>query len=95
MKTIDNYISLDEIINLVIQHEPSHDELISALRNCHGGKWKRKAYFQFVDSKNANQIGAEWQFEDSFIFEHPNKGTIVIDFLKSKSVGGIEFLELI
>ena len=92
---MNSYISIEEIIKLVRQQYPTQQDLITALTNCENGKWKNKAYFQFVDSKNANQIGAEWQFDTNIVLEHPDKGTIVLDVLKNKRIGGIEFLELL
>jgi len=91
---MNDHFNLNELIELVKQQEPNRKDLIQALENCVGGKWTDKAYFQFVDSTNANQIGAEWQFEENIIIEHPTRGTLVIDFLKNRRIGGIEFLKL-
>ena len=93
--TIDKYISIGEIIELVIQQEPTRQDIILGLSNCVGGQWRGRAYYQFVDSTNANQIGAKWQFVDCLVVEHPKKGTIIIDKLKDKRIGGIEFYNLI
>ena len=92
---MNEYININEIIELVRQQEPLRKDVIKALRECKGGQWRGNAYFQFVDSNNANQIGAEWQFEDNIVIEHPEKGTIIIDFLKDNKIGGLEFYELI
>jgi hypothetical protein len=89
------YIPINEIIELVRQQEPLRKDVIKALTECKGGQWRGKAYFQFVDSTNANQIGAEWQIEENIVIEHPEKGTIIIDFLKDNKIGGLEFYELI
>jgi hypothetical protein len=93
---MEKYITIDEIIELVrLQNFTNQDNLIIALTNCKAGNWKNKAYFQFVSSKNANQVGSEWQFETSIRLEHSTKGTIIIDFLKCGKIGGIEFLNLL
>jgi hypothetical protein len=92
---MNEYINIKEIIELLEQQEPLRQDVIKALTECRGGRWRGNAYFQFVDSTNANQNGAEWQFDDNIVVEHPKKGTIIIDFLKNKKIGGIEFYELI
>ena len=92
---MNEYINIKEIIEHLEQQEPLRQDVIKALTECRGGQWRGNAYFQFVDSTNANQNGAEWQFDDNIVVEHPKKGTIIIDFLKNKKIGGIEFYELI
>jgi hypothetical protein len=93
--TMDEYINISQIIELVRKQEPMRHDVIKALTECRNGRWLGNAYFQFVDSTNANQIGAEWQFEENIVIEHPEKGTIIIDYLKDNKIGGIEFYELI
>jgi len=88
-------MQIDELIELVKQQDPNRQDLVIALTNCIGEKWKDKAYFQYVDSKNANQIGAEWQIEENIIIEHPTKGIVIINLLKDKRIGGIEFYEFL
>jgi hypothetical protein len=89
---MNNKPNINEIVNFIRKHEPDRQDLIIGLTNSVEGKWKDKAYYQFVGSINANQEGAEWQIEDSIVLEHETLGTIIIDFLKDKSIGGIEFL---
>jgi hypothetical protein len=86
-------VNIKEIIQLVRQQEPNRQDIISALANVVGGHWEDKAYYRFVDSKNANQEGAEWQFDENIVLEHETLGTIVIDYLKDRRIGGIEFLK--
>ena len=93
--TMNEYININEIVELVKQQEPLRKDVINALTECKSGQWRGNAYFQFVDSKNANQDGAEWQFNENIVIEHQKKGTIIIDFLKNKKIGGLEFYELI
>lgn len=92
---MNEYINIKEIIEILEQQEPLRKDVIKALTECKDGQWRGNGYFQFVDNTNANQIGAEWQFEDNIVVEHPKKGTIIIDFLKNKKIGGLEFYELI
>ena len=88
-------INIENIIGLVRQQEPNRQDLIKALQNCTGGQWTSKGYYRFVDSTNANQVGAEWQFEENIVLEQDNEGDIVLDFLKNGEIGGIEFLGLL
>ncbi|MFM2388304.1 MAG: hypothetical protein RL660_3061 [Bacteroidota bacterium] len=92
---MNEHININEIIELVRQQEPLRKDVLKALTECRGGQWRGNAYFQFVDSANANQVGAEWQFEENIVVEHPEKGTIIIDVLKNNKIGGLEFYELI
>ncbi len=88
---MNNKPNINEIISFIKKHKPERQDLIIGLTNSVKGKWKNKAYYQFVDSSNANQDGAEWQFEENIILEHETLGTIIIDLLKDKRIGGIEF----
>ena len=88
-----DHLNIDEIIDLVRQQAPNRQDIINALTNSSGGHWKSKAYYNFVDSKNANQKGAEWQFDENIVLESETLGTLVIDYLKDKRIGGIEFLK--
>ena len=83
---------LVEIIKILKNEEKKNENLINSLQNFSGGKWKNKAYYQFVNSINPNQVGSEWQFQDNIIIEHKEIGTIVIDLLKRNKIGGIEFI---
>lgn len=88
-------INIEKIIGLVRQQEPDRQDLITALQNCTGGQWTSKGYYRFVESTNANQIGAEWQFDENIVLEQDNEGDIVLDFLKNGQIGGIEFIGLL
>jgi hypothetical protein len=48
-------------------------------------------YLYFVDPADANQPGSEWQIADNVRLEHPKEGTLVLDILADRRVGGIEF----
>ncbi len=88
-------INIEKIIKLVQEQEPDRQDVISALRNCKGGHWSSKGYYCFVDSRNPNQPGSEWQHDECIVLEQQNQGDIVIDLLKDGRVGGIEFIDLI
>jgi hypothetical protein len=87
--------NINEIIKLVKEQEPDRQELIHALQKCKSGYWSSNGYYQFIDSRNANQAGADWQHDESIVLEQENKGDIVIDLLKDGRIGGIEFFDLI
>jgi hypothetical protein len=91
--TMTDQINIKEIIELVQQQEPNRQDIIIALSNSFGGHWESKAYYRFVDSKNANEKGAEWQFDENVVIESETLGTLVIDYLKDKRIGGIELLK--
>jgi hypothetical protein len=88
-------VNIKEIIELVEKQEPERQDIILALRNAVGGHWESRAYYKFVDSKNANKKGAEWQFAENIVLEHDKLGTIILDYLKDKRIGGIEFLRFL
>jgi len=88
-------IDIEKIIKLVQEQQPDRHDLVSALRNCKGGQWTSKGYYLFVDSKNANEPGAQWQFDENIVLEQENNGDIVLDILKDGRIGGIEFIDLI
>ena len=83
---------MQEIIGLVQVQYPDRKDLVLALQKSVGGHWRDKAYFQFVDSANSNEKGAEWQHDDCIVVDEAN---IVIDLLKDGRIGGIEFLSLL
>ena len=88
-------IDIEKIIRLVREQEPDREDIITALQNCKGGHWSSKAYYHFVDSRNPNQPGSEWQHEECIVIEHENEGDIVIDLLKDGRIGVIEFIDFI
>ena len=83
---------MQTIIKFVEENYPDRKDIIAGLQNAAGGSWKGKAYFQFVDSTNANKEGAEWQHDECFVLDEED---IVIDLLKDGRIGGIEFISLL
>lgn len=88
-------IDIDKIIRLVREQEPDREDIITALQNCKGGHWSSNGYYQFVNSRNPNQTGSDWQHDECIVIEQVNQGDIVIDLLKDGRIGGIEFIDLI
>jgi hypothetical protein len=66
--------------------------LADALARCTRAAQDGRAYLYFVDPADANQPGAEWQIAENVMLEHPKEGTLVLDVLSGRRVGGIEFL---
>lgn len=85
-------LNIQAIIDLVRDEHPDRQDVIIGLQNSVGGHWKSKAYYQFVDSKNANQVGSNWQHDDCIVVV---KIDAVIDLLKDGRIGGIEFISLL
>lgn len=90
---MNNSEIIKEIIELVKEQYPTETGIIEGLKNAPEGKWTSNAYYQFVDSSNANAPGADWQFDENIVLEKKGKGDIVLDLLKDGRVGGIEFLD--
>ncbi len=80
---------------MVKEQEPDRVDINDALANCKDGNWESRAYVFFVSPKNANQPGSDWQFKENIVLEHEKVRTIVIDYLKSGKIGGIEFVKYI
>jgi hypothetical protein len=80
------------LVDWVRAHRPELAWLADALARCTRAAWDGRAYLYFVDSADANQPDAEWQFVESVMLEHPKEGTLVLDILENRRVGGIEFL---
>lgn len=78
---------------------PDEKWLHAALSRCSGVLKESKAYIYFVNPSHPNQEGAEWQFDENIILDHPTKGELVLDILKEinpgegRRVGGVEFLD--
>jgi len=80
------------LVQLAEEQAPERPWLSAALSKCTKGRWDSPAYLRFVESRNANQPGSEWQFEENIILEHPEHGDLVLDILKEYRIGGVEFL---
>jgi hypothetical protein len=72
---------------------PEESWLPAAIRACTRHSVESNAYYRFVSPENANQPGAEWQFDQNIILQHPKEGMIVLDVLKGHRVGGVEFVD--
>ena len=80
------------LVQLAEKQAPERPWLSVALSKCNKGRWESPAYLRFVEARNANQAGSEWQFEENIVLEHPEHGDLVLDILTEHRVGGVEFL---
>ncbi|MBB3701259.1 hypothetical protein KMW28_03645 [Flammeovirga yaeyamensis] len=86
---------IDHLIKLLKEQEPQRLDLVFHLEKLITKKWELQPYIQLVSDENANETGAEWQFDENIVLEDQQQGTIVLDVLKDGRIGGIEFLDLI
>ena len=94
-RIVERSIDIEQIIFLLKRQEPDRDDIVESLRKAKNGQWTSNGYYSFVNSKDANETDAEWQFCENVVLEQENKGDIVLDILKDGQVGGIEFMDLI
>ena len=80
------------LVALAREQQPDLPWLADALATCTRASLESAAYLRFVDPRNPNQPGSDWQFAENIILEDPNRGDIVLDVLKGHRVGGVEFL---
>jgi hypothetical protein len=79
------------LVELAIAQLPQERWLAEALSACRRARKESPAYIQFVNPSSPNMPGSEWQFETNIILEHPKEGELVLDILKGRRVGGVEF----
>ena len=83
------------LVELARERLPEELWLQAALSVCRRA-WKASpAYMNFVNPQNPNMPGSEWQFETNIVLEHPTEGELVLDILKGRRVGGVEFISKI
>ena len=51
--------------------------------------------FFFVNGKKANEPGSQWCFDHNLELNCPNEGWLILDILKDKQIGGLEFVDKI
>lgn len=81
------------LVELAREQSPDEPWLADALARCTRAAEESRAYLYFVDPADANQPGAGWQFVENLTLEHPREGTLVLDILTGRRVGGVEFLK--
>ncbi len=80
------------LVDAAQEHVPEELWLPEALAQCTRCNWESPAYVHFVDPSCPNEEGSEWQFDINIIIEHETEGDLVLDILKDRRVGGVEFL---
>ena len=83
------------LIAIAREQAPEDTVLLDGLARSTHALEQRPAYVSFVSSANANEPGAEWQFERNVTFDDTPYGFVVVDVLKDGCIGGIEFVDLI
>ena len=66
--------------------------LRSALFQCTKAHKESDYYIYFIEKSLPNELGSEWQFQESIIIENTSEGEVVIDIVKPNRIGGVEFL---
>ena len=84
------------LVELAREQVPEEPWLPDAISRCCRRAWRGSAaYTYFVNPDNPNKPGSEWQFETNILVEHPTEGTLVLDVLKGRRIGGFETLSKI
>lgn len=81
------------LVILAKEQYPYEPEFGEALARCIRRAEDCQSYMYFVDPKDANQPGAEWQFKQNIMLASETEGTLVLDVLKDGRIGGVEFLK--
>ncbi len=80
------------LVELAKKTHPDKPRVAEALAQCTKCARENEKYIYFVIPARPNEPGAEWQFKENIILEHPTEGDIVLDVLRDGRVGGAEFL---
>lgn len=87
--------NIDWLIKIAEEQIPEEVEIINSLKKTTKGSWESRAYVHFVDPSNPNQPGSKWQFDTNICLTDKKNGEVVLDILKGKVVGGVEFLKFL
>ncbi len=79
------------LVQWVRANEPEMTWLADALATCTRAASGGRAYLYFADPADAGQTGAEWQLEETLRLDSTPQGTLLLDILAGRRVGGIEF----
>jgi hypothetical protein len=78
----------DELAALAGAQRPEEPWLPDALRRCTRALRESRAYVRFVPEE-------AWAFERNVRLVHPREGTLVLDVLTGRRVGGVEWLRYV
>jgi hypothetical protein len=85
--------SLVEYVQDELSEFPEYSWVIEELNKEYPILHDTPEYIRFIESENANQPGADWQFDTNLVLEETEYGLVVLDLLKNKRIGGIEFVD--
>jgi hypothetical protein len=80
------------LVEWIRARQPELAWVAAALARCTRAVEDGRAYVYFVDPAAPNEPGSAWQFAENVTIEHPREGTLVLDILADRRVGGIEFV---
>ena len=81
------------LCELAREARPDLPWLVDEIGRCISGIWTSTCYIRFVDSSNANQPGAAWQFREVIELFDEKRGALNLNVLKNDRIGGIEFYD--
>ena len=80
------------LVQWVREDGPQMAWLADALARCTRAASGGPAYLYFADPVDAGQPDAEWQLEETVRLDRTPQGTLLLDILVGRRVGGIEFM---
>jgi hypothetical protein len=80
------------LVALAKEQYPDEPCFAEALARCTRRAEGCPSYMYFVDPKDVNQPGAEWQFDQNIMLESDAEGMLILDVLKDGRIGGVEFV---
>jgi hypothetical protein len=83
------------LVGLARNQVPEEPWLPQALGTCTCHFRHDETYVYFVDDSRPNEPGSAWQFEFCVELESPTEGWLILDILKDRRVGGVEFVDKI
>ena len=92
MKIQDPRFDPADLIDAAKRQHPDKPWLAAALARCTHVVGASEYYVHFVNPRDANEAGADWQFRENVVLESPTDGDVILDVLKDGRVGGAEYL---
>lgn len=80
------------LVELARVQFPQEAWLPAALERCERAAWQSKSYLAFIERERATSRESEWEFGFNLTLRHGDYGELVLDVLRNREIGGIEFL---
>jgi hypothetical protein len=80
------------LVEWVRANRPDLPWLADALAKCTHAASDGRAYLYFVDPSDAGEPGSAWVLDETLRLDSTPRGTLMLDILQDRRVGGIEFL---